>query len=323
MTKKELILEFVESKGTAKATEIQKFIYEQNHPLRRWDPRLNRGYYCDKLYRYDSWLFKGDDFLNRLPGRPVTFEVVRYYYAPNNKPKHLFRPGEIVRIKDKTGSPPHDFNIGDEVELILHAKDEVSDIDKWFAKKMSTNIGWVINEADIEPITKETKNIPMKNTTKTPKDRLLEELANLGIVIVITKDNRNWVAYKENNSIVLSRPNDSARIDSYDDNLCTPFTSIYNIMSIWTHRGWNLNIEKGLLLWERPNPIPKLFGYDVIYNTELQAFQVGCQTYSLNDILSIYKLRYTITEVNFNVVANEDSVKMSEIKEILEYYSLI
>ena len=46
MTKKQLILAYVAMKDGATYTEIIKFIYELNHPGRKYNWRSNRGYYA-------------------------------------------------------------------------------------------------------------------------------------------------------------------------------------------------------------------------------------------------------------------------------------
>tara|TARA_R100000734_G_C3306239_1_gene96726 strand:+ start:566 stop:994 length:429 start_codon:yes stop_codon:yes gene_type:complete len=58
-TKKELILEYVETTfgaTGARFTDIQKFIYEHNHPGKTYG-RNNRGYYCCALW--DGGMFAG------------------------------------------------------------------------------------------------------------------------------------------------------------------------------------------------------------------------------------------------------------------------
>jgi len=59
MTKKQLIVDYVDRKDGATYTEIIKFIYEHNHGKDTFDPVENRGYYASS-FSQNSYLLKGD-----------------------------------------------------------------------------------------------------------------------------------------------------------------------------------------------------------------------------------------------------------------------
>jgi hypothetical protein len=86
MTKKQLIVDYVDRKDGATYTEIIKFIYEHNHGKDTFDPVENRGYYSgafSKMCRhtgYDGrYLLKGDGLT----------KIDKMYYATRRLGKTL------------------------------------------------------------------------------------------------------------------------------------------------------------------------------------------------------------------------------------------
>ena len=62
---KSLALDFIQSKGSAKPTEIRKFLYETSNPGKTYDPFLHRGF-------YSSYFSSSGSYLASLKGYPET-----------------------------------------------------------------------------------------------------------------------------------------------------------------------------------------------------------------------------------------------------------
>ena len=80
MTKKDLIVDFValQGKDGARFTEIQKFIYEYNHPGMEYDWFSNRGYYCSA---FSSWGYDGTDKRYLFKGENCLIKLGELYFA--------------------------------------------------------------------------------------------------------------------------------------------------------------------------------------------------------------------------------------------------
>ena len=94
MTKKDLIVNFVAQQGKegARYTEIQKFIYEHNHPGKKYNSTKNRGYYsCG----FSSWTYHGTDRRYLLKGDTCLVKLGELYFAK--------RDGKILHTSRRPG----------------------------------------------------------------------------------------------------------------------------------------------------------------------------------------------------------------------------
>ena len=96
MTKKQLILDYVAMKDGATYTEIIKFIYELNHPGRKYNWKDNRGYYSCAFWDGGYFSKRGhlitpgkfDEYLTKIGGK---------YYT--------VRQGKIINSNNKCTGP--------------------------------------------------------------------------------------------------------------------------------------------------------------------------------------------------------------------------
>ena len=80
MTKKQMILDYVALKDGATYTEIIKFIYELNHPGKKYNWRSNRGYYSCAFWDGGYFSKRGhlitpgkfDEYLTKIDGKYYT-----------------------------------------------------------------------------------------------------------------------------------------------------------------------------------------------------------------------------------------------------------
>ena len=93
MTKKDLIVDFValHGKDGARFVDIQKFIFEYNHPNRKYDWWTNRGYYSCAFW--DGGHFSKPGHLITGPTRLV--KINNKWYAERNG-NVVHDPREVV-----------------------------------------------------------------------------------------------------------------------------------------------------------------------------------------------------------------------------------